>query len=235
MRITMPRRLPCVLLLTAVLGGCDPERDEPPAPTPIPATLTGVYSGELPCSNCSGIAATLWLRPDGSFFLRQRFTDDDASANNNDTAGQESARYSLGRWEWDELTAEAVLRGAGPERYLAVRGDDSLQFRATSPIEQVLARDANAAPFTDRLMLDGESAVTEKGATFRECLTGLTFVVAEAGVYNELRRQHRHMNPLGKVALTTIEGHLATLTYKSTPREFLVLDKFITIKPGRGC
>jgi hypothetical protein len=84
-------------------------------------------------------------------------------------------------------------------------------------------------------MIDGESAVTERGATFKECLTGLQFVVSEAGLYRELRRQHRRMNPKGRVALTTIDGHLVTVTHGSTTSEQLVVDRFVNIKPGTPC
>jgi hypothetical protein len=114
-----------------------------------------------------------------------------------------------------------------------VRDDGALQLRVASPVEHVLARDAQAPRFTDRLTLDGESAVTESGATFKECSTGVTFAVADAGVYRELRRQHRRMNARGKVALTTIEGHLTG--EEAAASERLVVDRFIAIKPGTGC
>jgi hypothetical protein len=35
--------------------------------------------------------------------------------------------------------------------------------------------------------------------------------------------------------LTTIEGHLVTTVDNATTRERLVVDRFITIKPGTGC
>ena len=222
------RRLPHALaLLAALLGGCESEREDAPVATPMPTTLAGVYSGQLPCSNCAAIAATLWLRPDGRFFMRQRFVDEGNDGAK--SAAQDSATYSLGHWHWDEIAGEAVLRGAGPERRLVTRDGERLELRVASPIEHVLQRDASAPKFVDRVTLDGESAVTENGATFRECLTGLTFAVAESGAYRELRRQHRRMNARGKVALTTIEGHLATTG------ERLVVDQFVAIKPGTGC
>ena len=222
------RRLPHALaLLAALLCGCESEHDDAPVATPMPTTLAGVYSGQLPCSNCSAIAATLWLRPDGRFFMRQRFVDEGNDGAKN--AAQDSATYSLGHWHWDEIAGEAVLRGAGPERRLVTRDGERLELRVASPIEHVLQRDASAPKFVDRVTLDGESAVTENGATFRECLTGLTFAVAESGAYRELRRQHRRMNARGNVALTTIEGHLATTG------ERLVVDQFVAIKPGTGC
>ncbi len=218
----------CLALFTAALGGCGGAPDETvERRTPLPATLPGVYAGTLPCSNCKSIEATLWLRPDGRFFFRQKLIDDPA------TAPQEPVTtYSLGQWAWDELAAEAVLRGAGPERRLVVPDAERLELRVPSPVEQVLTRNAAAPSFGDRLMLDGESAVSERGATFKECLTGLTLTVADAGAYRELRRQHRRMNPRGKVALTTVEGHVVN---EGTTSEQLVVDRFVTIKPGQGC
>ena len=218
-----------VAFLAAALGGCGGAPDAAVEQrTPMPATLAGVYAGTLPCSNCSAIQAMLWLRPDGTFFLRQELVDDTASA-----AQEPSMIHSLGRWAWDEIAAEAVLRGAGPERRLVVRDHERLELRVASPVEHVLTRDAAAPAFGDRVMLDGESAVSERGASFKECLTGLMLTVADAGAYRELRRQHRRMNPRGKIALTTVEAHL--VNEGSTTSERLVVDRFVTIKPGRGC
>jgi hypothetical protein len=221
------------LALAALLSSCG--RDSAGGTetrTPMPATLAGVYAGELPCSNCAAIEATLWLRPDGRFFLRQRLRDDTASS---ESARAPSATYGLGRWSWDEVAAEVVLRGAGPERRLIVRDEQHLQLRIPSPVEHTLARDAAAPRFDDRVTLEGESAITDNGATFKECLTGLTLSVADAGAYRELRRQHRRMNPRGKVALTTVEAHLVATETESTTSERLVVDSFISIKPGKGC
>jgi hypothetical protein len=227
----MRRLLTFVLALgAALLYGCGADsRDDAAQRTPMPETLAGVYEGEFPCSNCGAIHATLWLRPDGRFFFRQRFVDDAASA----TAQPPSTTYGLGRWAWDEIAAETVLRGPGPERRLAVRDERRLQLRVSSPIEHVLTRDDSAPRFEDRLTLDGESAVADNGATFTECSTGLKLPVADAGAYRELRRKHRTMNARGKVALTTVEGHL--VYGASTTSERLVIDKFIAIKPGTGC
>lgn len=233
----MERRLPSILvLLTVSLGGCSGASDDSsPEPTPMPATLAGVYAGQLPCGNCTAIVATLWLRPDGRFFLRQRFAEDDGAADAKTGTSEPSVSYSLGRWSWDEIAAVAVLRGAGPERRLKVVDADRLELTVASPLPHLLARDASVAPFGDRLALDGESAVTERGATFTECLTGLTFGVADKGAYRELRRQHRRLNPKGRVALTTIEGRLVTVAHGPTTSEQLVVDRFVTLKPGTPC
>jgi hypothetical protein len=229
----MVRPLPVMLaLMAASVGGCSAKSsDEGERRTPMPATLKGVYSGTFPCSNCTAIEATLWLRTDGAFVLKQRLLDDPATPSGH--AAGPSTTFGLGRWTWDEMSAEAVLRGRGPERRLVVREDGSLQLRVASPVEHVLTRDAAAPRFTDRLVLDGESAVSETGATFKECATGVTFAVADAGAYRELRRQHRRMNARGKIALTTVAGHLTG--EEAAAGERLVVDEFISIKPGTGC
>jgi hypothetical protein len=217
-----------LVLLAAGLAGCGRHgADERRAPTPMPSTVPGVYAGRLPCSNCAAIAATLWLRPDHGFFLRQAFTDDAGTA----PVAHGDSIYGLGRWSWDEHAAEIVLRGAGPERRLTVVDDDRLNLLVASPGEHLLTRAATGPAFTDRLRLDGESVVAAGGTTFTECLTGLELRVAEAGAFKELRRQHRVMNPRGKVALTTVDAHLQHVENG----EVLVVDHVVTIKPGTPC
>lgn len=224
--------VPFALALLA-LTGCARDASDTDRVTPMPPSLPGVYSGDFPCSNCAAIAATLWLRPDGTFFLRQRFVD--SPTEGPAPPPDATATFGLGRWRWDETTAHLVLHGAGPERRLTLPSADRLQLVVASPLEHLLTRDPVAPPFTDRLTIDGESAVSDSGATFTECLTGLTFPVADAGVYRELRRQHRRMNPRGKVALTTVEAHLELVAAGSTTSERLVIERFITMKPGTGC
>jgi hypothetical protein len=70
---------------------------------------------------------------------------------------------------------------------------------------------------------------------FRECRTGIEWPVADAGAYRELRRQHRRLNPRGKVTLTTVEAHLALAGDAAAPTEALVVDRVIGLKPGTGC
>ena len=219
-----------VAFVAAELAGCSGDAgDGVERRTPMPAALAGVYSGIFPCSNCERIEATLWLRSDGAFVLRQRLVDGADTPSD----GAQATTFGLGRWSWDELAAEAVLRGRGPERRLAVLDEAHLELRIASPVPHVLARDSGSPPFTDRLVLDGESAVSQNGASFKECTTGLELAVADGGAYRELRRQHRRMNARGKVALTTVEAHLVGEAAAESER--LVVDRFIAIKPGVGC
>lgn len=216
-----------LLLVAGSIMSCGGSKDAVQTSTPQPPGLPGVYAGAFPCSNCDSIAAALWLRADGRFFLRQNYVGGESSAE----SSAESRSYALGRWHWDEYTATIVLAGAGPERHLAPDGDRRLRMQTASPIAHILSLDTRAPAFDDRLRIDGDSVIGEHTAAFTECLTGLRFDVAETNGYKELRREHRLMNSRGGAALTTVEGHLSTVG----GREWLVVDKVIRLKPGAHC
>src|SRR5688572_29732725 len=124
----MTRSLSFLFVLgSGLLGGCGlSSSDGTGQRTPMPASLAGVYAGELPCGNCAAIEATLWLRPDRGFVLRQRVVDDGSAPSGEEPIGA-STSYGLGRWTWDEDSAEIVLRGRGPERRLIVRDEGRLE------------------------------------------------------------------------------------------------------------
>lgn len=43
-------------------------------------TYTGFFSGTLPCADCPGIHTQLWVRPDSTFILGERYIDRDSMA-----------------------------------------------------------------------------------------------------------------------------------------------------------
>jgi NlpE N-terminal domain len=223
----MNARPTILLVLACLLQHCsDGGARDHAEPTPPPEDVVGVYTGSFPCSNCAAIAAALWLRADGTFFLRQTYLEEGQAA-----ADGKERTYALGQWRWDERSAEIVLASLGPERRLTVRDHETLRLEVASPVEHRLERDPSSPPFADRITLDGESAVSKQGASFTECLTGTQWPVLDGGAAKELRRQHRVMNPRGKIALTTVEAHLETVD----GAEGLVVDRFVAIKPGTGC
>jgi hypothetical protein len=217
-----------LLLSAAVTAGCGGGRTgTAERATPMPADLAGAYAGDWPCSNCDTIEATLWLRPDHRFFLRQTFVG-------GEPAGDDSS-YSIGVWQWDERAAEVVLRTVGPERRFALQDARRLELHTFSKLPHVLARLDTPPPFTDVVRLDGESAFVDGGATFTECLSGLSLAVVPERGFEELSRKHRLMNSSGKPALTTVEGHLSEIDDDGSRREVLVVDRVIALTPGAAC
>jgi NlpE-like protein len=220
----MRRRRILTIFVAVLLIGCHRGGSNGgPAVTPMPTDLVGVYTASFPCSNCKEIAATLWLRADERFFLRQNYVGDEGAAND--------ASYAFGLWSWDEHAAEIVLRGHGPDRRVKHLDSDRLAWLGNAASKTTLQRDASAPAFADTVVFDGESEVTDKGATFTQCITGLELPIADAGALKELRRQQRVLNPAHKIALTTVDAHIVD----SGSGEQLVIDKVIKVKPGAGC
>jgi NlpE N-terminal domain/NlpE C-terminal OB domain len=217
----------CLTIFAGGLGGCGGGADTRDTPTPMAPGLPGVYAGTFPCSNCEGIAATLWVREDGRFILRQRYVGKDA--------GAAPPSYAFGKWSWDEHTAELVLESVGPTRRLSPLDTDTLELKTASHAPHVLARDAGSPAFADRVLIDGETVVAKTGATFRQCVTELELPIADVAAYKELRRQHRALNAPGKPALTTVEAHFVAAPADGSGPESLVIDKVVQLKPGAHC
>jgi NlpE-like protein len=230
-------RICAVLLATASLAGCGEGRDHAALAQiwPMPDGLPGVYGGEFPCLNCEAIVATLWLRPDERFFLKQTYRGGEPGASGDPVEIGETSAYALGRWHWDEHAAQIVLDAPGPQRRLIHVDEQRLQLEPASRGEHLLMRDAGAPPFTDRVRLDGESAIVDGNGVFTECLTGLSVPIVKNSAFNELRRQHRTMNPQGKIARTAIEGRYMLVNLKDGVTEMLIVDHVLKILPGTGC
>ena len=222
-RATRRRRVLPLLVCSLLLGCHRGGSNGAAAVTQQPADLPGVYAASLPCSNCKEIAATLWLRADERFFLRQSYVGDEGTP--------DDASYAFGLWSWDEHAAELVLRGRGPDRRLKRLDADRLEWLGNTAAKIAFNREPSAPTFSDKLVFDGESVVSDHDATFTQCITGLELRIADAGALKELRRQHRVLNPAHKIAFTTVDAHIVD----SGSGEQLVIDKVIKLKPGAGC
>jgi NlpE N-terminal domain/NlpE C-terminal OB domain len=217
-----------VLVWTALAAGCGGGNADTSGQTvAMPEGLPGVYAGDWPCGNCRSIEATLWLRPDFRFFLRQTFVG-------GDDAGVDRS-YSIGTWRWDERAGDITAASVGPDRRFVPLPGGRLELHTFSRVPYGLTKVDAGAPFRDVVRMDGESALVDGGATFKECLSGLKLAIVPERGFKELRRQHRILNARGKPALTTIEGHLSEAGKREQRREALVVDRVITLKPGAHC
>ena len=217
------RRLSYASLLIAVLSaaGCG-GRDEATgehADAPPPPPAPGLWQGSFPCADCPGIDVTLWLRPDGAFFLRQQYLADD---------GADERYYGLGRWTWDEDEAVLRLRGGGPERVFERPAAGRLAMRVASDLPHRLGRRGDLVPFTDSVILEGEYA--GEARRFRECRSGLAWPVVRRGEYRRLVHQYGRV-PRGEQALLKIRGRLET----TADGEALLIEELVQLQPGRGC
>lgn len=220
----MSRSRAVVALLTLWCSGCgDSFRAEAPASDLAMSSLPGVYGGTFPCTNCAGIATTLWLRPDGRFFFRQRYPAEDP--------GGVSAAYNIGRWHWDGTDGVLVLAGAGPPRKFLWPHKDRLEMLVPSELDHRLSRSSASPAFTDRVRMEGIAVVHDGKASFTECLTGLVAEVKRERDYPRFLRQYRKLAQ--RAVFAELEGHFAWGRGGSPAS--LVIDRFLTVKPGQTC
>ncbi len=212
----------CLSMLPLVLGACgggEPPPDDGRAA--VPAPRPGLWQGTFPCADCPGIEVTLWLRPDGAFFLRQHYLADD---------GGGERYYGLGRWVWVDAEPELRLRSGGPERVFDRAGPGLLAMRVASDLPHRLERSGDLAPFTDTIVLEGEYRVADGERRFRECRSGLAWPIVPRGDYRRLLHQYGRV-PRGEDALATVRGRLEP----TAGGDVLFIEELVQLQPGRRC
>jgi hypothetical protein len=212
-------------LLISACGDRDPAGTDVPGPSPD--SLSGVWSGTFPCSNCPGIDTTLWLRPDGRFFLEQRYLADDVSDE------QRLVAYGLGRWQWQGEGHGLVLSGEGPQREFTRPDENTLFMHTASPIEHRLDRSGTDFNFDGVLAMQAVVRAGERGYVLSECLTGYEVPVANGGDYRRFAEQFRSIVPRGESAPLEFEGHFNW--DEAGPPASVTIERFVRLLSEGGC
>lgn len=207
-----------------MVAGCSDGGDGD-APELPEASLPGVYAGVFPCEGCPGIASTLWLRPDHSYFFRQHYAADDVH--------EAIDAYSLGRWSLsgDERTIE--LRGAGPRRLFLLLDENTLIMRTDSKLEHRLTRDLLAQEFSVTIRLRGMMRTHNDSASFTECLTGLVAPVNKGREFTRFRHQYRSAGGSSDATFVELDGRFSWGA-DGTPK-LLTIEQFITVRVNGAC
>jgi hypothetical protein len=167
----------------------------------------------------------LWLRPDGRYFIRQRYLADE-----ND---EEMIAYGLGRWNWVEADRTVVLAGEGPPRVFTWPERDTLIMHTESDLEHRLARDPSEPDFTSSIRMDGTLRRSGENTRFTECLTGLEAPVTKGGAYARLLHQYRSVAAPGEGVFVELEGRFAW-SEDGTPVS-LTIDRLVTVRTNASC
>ena len=214
-----------IFAVTVLICGCGKSSDDMSSGDSYDPSLPGVYSGTFPCRNCPGIETTLWLRPDKRFFFRQRYPEDTDSA--------EVTTFNLGRWNLIADGRVLDLRGAGPVRSFTRSDRDTLLMRGDSELEHRLSREPKTTRFTSKITMSGMMSIRGDGASFRECLTGLSAVVEKGGDYARFQRQYRSAKSRGEPAFVDFEGRFIWLGDGSL--KSVAIERFKTVREGKAC
>jgi copper homeostasis protein (lipoprotein) len=193
------------------------------------------FAGTLPCDDCAGIETWLVLNPDGSFRLRERSLE-----------GNASPTVSVGRWHISRDTVPVLSlfgRDSTP-RQLAMTG--ALTLRAL-PADSASAERAQsfelvrvsmpsdlAAPASFR----GEFRYMADAATLVSCDGGIQFPVAGDSAFLRLQRAHREQH-LGTGAAILVDAvgrlQLKPGAEEGTTVETFVVDSFTVVERKETC
>lgn len=191
-----------VLLIAGISGliGCHTRsqvQEEPLKP------MAQSYRGVLPCADCGGIDTSLFLEKDGTFVLREQYQTTREGNNTFASYGQ-----------WRRTADKLVLTDSSGEKRYFRPVDNSLEMldREGLPINSSLPRQLTATeqalPDTP-MSMKGMYRYLADAATFSDCATGKTFVVASNAVLERLYL--RTMASAGEPVLVSFTAHFAVI------------------------
>lgn len=218
-------RLSLFAAMAAFVSACSDRPAESTLPEPPPPALAGAWSGQFPCANCARIDVTLWLQPDGPYFLRQHYVDADGTV--------AIRAQSLGRWEWLAASNELVLQGEGPARRFSQPDPGTLAMLTASELPHRLSRDTTRPVFSDSTLLKGIAALRGSTATFSECLTGYRLALQTGGDYSRFVHQYRSTAGRDGEVFIEFDGHFVWAD-GSAPSS-VQIDRFVTVRANSTC
>jgi len=194
-----------------------------------------IFTGNLPCADCTAVRHQLELFPNGSYFLRRAYLG----------KGRDAYVDEIGRWTLSRDGSTLTLKGTGDTtRRIAIGKPDTLQVlgaagkKGASPRGNTLALTNRAAPLEPRLEMRGMFTYMADAGRFTECTTRQSWPVAQEGdnaalesAYSRARRRDAEgmlVRVVGRVAMRPrMEG--------GGRERALVVERFVDIRPGERC
>ena len=232
-------RIVIAAMLTTTLAACQ----QPPAAAPAARDVIGretvSYRGDIPCADCPGQQLTLTLFPDFTYRLRRVYREA--------KAGRDATFHDIGRWARAQDDGANRLRLAGGSdapQYLRIIGADKLRLLDTagrdidSRLNYDLQRLPQADPLPGPLVLRGLYRYMADAAVLQECRSGNRYPVLITRDHLALERAYLAARPApGAPLLAVIEGRFVLQAPEPgmAPREHIVVERFLTLRPGESC
>jgi len=213
----------------------DEVRDEASRGAVSSSSGAAIFSGNLPCADCTAVRHQLDLFPSGSYFLRRRFLG----------KGREAFVDEIGRWTLSRDGSTLTLRGTSDTtRRLAIGKPDTLQVlgasgKPTRPTRRnTLTLTNRATPLEPRLEMRGMYTYMADAGRFTECSTRQSWPVAQEGdnaalesAYSRARRRDAEGTLVRVVGRVTTRPRMDGGGRERT----LVVERFLDIRPGEPC
>lgn len=232
-------RIAIASILIFVLAAC---QQPPAAPAPGSDVIgrdTVSYRGDIPCADCPGQQLTLTLFADGSYRLRRIYREAGA--------GRDATFHDIGRWARAQDDGANRLRLAGGSdapQYLRIIGADTLRLLDTagrdidSPLDYDLRRLPQVDPLPGPMVLRGLYRYMADAAVLQECRSGNRYPVLITRDHLALERAYLAARPApGTPLLAVIEGRFVLQAPEPgmAPREHIIVERFLTLRPGESC
>lgn len=193
------------------------------------------FAGTLPCADCAGVETWLLLNPDGSYRLRERYLEGDA------TPSLRVGRWSLTR---DSVPVLALHGSDSIPRRFAMTGALTLRTLARdgSPIESEqpleLVRVSMPADLNAPAQVRGEFRYYADAATLVSCDGGIQFPVAGDAAFIQLQRTYAEQR-LGTAAAILVDAvgrlELRPGAEEGTQVETFVVESFEVVDRRESC
>jgi len=232
------------LLLAALFAGAFSGCQQPPAATPSARDVIGretvSYRGDIPCADCPGQQLTVTLFPDFTYRLQRVYREAEA--------GRDATFHETGRWAraQDDGANRLRLAGGGGDnpQYLRIAGANMLRLLDSkgrdidSRLDYDLRRLPQADPIPGPMVLRGLYQYMADAASLQECRSGARYPVLITRDHLALERAYLHAQPApGAPMLAVIEGRFLQQPPEPgmAPRDHIVVERFLTLRPGETC
>ena len=199
-----------------------------------PASGSAVFTGNLPCADCTTVRHQLELFGDESFFLRRTYV----------RRGRSTVVDDIGTWRLSRDRGTLTLAGSeGPPLTIAIGKPNTLHVLAESgkpvpPRSNALTLTSRAQPIEPRLRMRGMYRYTADAGRFTECRTRQSWPVAHEGANAALEAAYsRTRRARGEPLLVELVGRVASRpkVEGSGTQRTLVVEKFDAVRRGESC
>jgi copper homeostasis protein (lipoprotein) len=199
------------------------------------STGSAIFTGNLPCADCTAVRHQLELFPDGSYFLRRAYLG----------KGRDAFVDEVGRWTLSRDGSTLTLKGSSDTtRRIAIGKQDTLRVlgsagkKSASPGSNTLALTNRAPPLEPRLEMRGMFMYMADAGRFTECASGESWPVATEGDNATLESAYaRKRRRDGEEMLVKVVGRVTMRPrMEGSGRErAIVVERFLDIRPGERC
>jgi len=194
-----------------------------------------IFTGNLPCADCTAVRHQLELFPNGSFFLRRAYLG----------KGRDAFVDEIGRWTLSRDGSTLTLKGSRDTTLrIAIGKPDTLHVLGgsakgnASSRAGTLALTNRAPPIEPRLEMRGMFTYMADAGRFTECSSRQSWPVAQEGDNAALESAYLSgRRSDGEEMLVKVEGRVTTRPrMDGGGRErTLVVERFMAARPGERC